>query len=214
MIQSRTVSTTNCTKLDQNNTGCKRSKFTSNIVKGIHTWNYNQAEGGSVIRGEKADYDSSGYYEDFNVNSHTSFYQSWTKLSESNWIDSDTAGVITIINFYNIHHDLVITISILHELIEGRFKPKAQVSLFDLTPITDYNLYFAIIFSFVNLFSLFTVIRKRSYIASGYRNDQRRPILQRFKEYMSSRFRQPDVFELVSKLNLNQLYLILFFSTL
>lgn len=195
LIQSRSNSA-GCTSYNQSN--CVKSKITTSIQKGIHTWNYNEVIGGNVIRGEKGDFDFSGFYEDFNLNSHATFYQSWTKLKENNWIDSDTDSIITILNFYNINHDLVITLNVLHEFVEGNFKPKATVSLFDLTPITDLNLYFSIILSLVNLFSLFTVLRKRNYVQANYRKDHGKPILKRFSEYMSNRFRQPDLFEVVS----------------
>jgi hypothetical protein len=198
LIQTKSTSM-NCTQYRVNNTSCIRTKLTSKLNIGKYTWDYNEKTGSKKISGNKNDFDYSGYYEDFNLNSHTAFYRSWSKLKESNWIDKNTLGVITVINYYNINHDLIITLSILHELIEGKFKPKSDVSLFDLTPLTDIYLYFAIILSLVNLFSLFTVLKRRNIIKVHSRQDQSKPALQKLKEYIESHFRQPDIFETVSK---------------
>jgi hypothetical protein len=174
--------------------------MTSKYTKDKYTWEYSQMKGSKIISGNIYDFDYSGYYEDFNLNSHTSFYQSWTKLKENNWIDDDTIGLITILNYYNINHDLVITLSVLHELVEGKFEAKASVSLFDLTFLTDLNLYFSIILSFVNLFSLFTVLKKRAFNKVYSGKNQGKPLYDKIKEYIQSHFRKPDIFEIVSKL--------------
>jgi hypothetical protein len=188
----------NCAEIDVNSKSCERKLMTTKYTKDIYSWEYRQMKGSKPISGSRFEFDFSGYYEDFNLNSHSSFYQSWIKLNDSNWIDKDTVGLITILNYYNINHDLVISLNILHELIEGQFKAKAQVSLFDLTPLTDINLYFSIILSLVNLFSLFTVLKKRTVIKVYSRKDQGKPAFQKLKEYIESHFRQPDVFETVS----------------
>lgn len=184
--------------MEINNAACERTPMTSKYTKDKFSWEYSHMKGSRIISGNKYDFDYSGYYEDFNLNSHTSFYQSWTKLKDNNWIDNDTIGLITVLNYYNINHDLVITLSILHELIEGKFQAKATVSLFDLTFLSDLNLYFSLILSLVNLFSLFTVLKKRTFAKVYSRKDQGKPTYEKIKEYIQSHFRKPDIFETVS----------------
>jgi hypothetical protein len=197
-----------CNEFRVNNTLCTRTKLKTKLTLGKFSWVYNNSTNSKIIRGSTNDFDDSGYYEDFNLNSHTSFYQSWTKLNQSNFIDQNTIGVITVINYYNINHDLIVTLNVLHELIEGNFRPTVSVNLFDLTPLNDVYLYFSIILSLINLFSLFTVLKKKSNDKIYTRKDQGKPALQKFKEYMETHFRQPDIFETVSKFIFKKQFLI------
>jgi hypothetical protein len=189
-----------CNVTERINTYCDFSIITTDYERDGNIYEYNDRTGSKKILGSKLYYDNSGYYEDFNLNIHINFYDNADKLKKIKWIDEETLSLITVINFYNINHDLLLIMRILHERIESDFVPRSDHLLVDITPKLDIALIFSIIFSFLNLLALFLVLKKKEENNNYKRETTDIPIHKKIKLFFESNFKRPDAFEVICKL--------------
>ena len=192
LIQKRADS---CNLRERINTICESILETSDYSRGGILYKYDYRSGSKKILGSKLYYDNSGYYEDFNTNIPYNFYENVDKLRRINWIDDKTISLITLINFYNINHDLVLIMRVLHEKIESDFVPKSDYMLVDITPRFDLALVFSIIFSFFNLVALFLVLKKKVDNNKIKRNKTEISFFKKITLFLETNFKRPDIFE-------------------
>jgi hypothetical protein len=204
IVQVRTEETSqNCTNyktLATNN--CLKQIKTSTYIKDEYEWDYQPNTDGKKVIGTLMDYDNSGFVIDLNLFNEKSFYETLDDLINSNWVDSNTVAIITLINFYNINHDLLLNVRSVHERIEENFFPIVDYNLVDMDPNFDSYLIAAIILSIFTLISMLNEwkkhnpdpVKKADIEASGFK------ALMRFYK---RNFRSPNLFEIISKYYLN-----------
>jgi hypothetical protein len=200
IVQVRAEETsTNCTDYKTLHTAgsCLRRVKTTKYTKGDYEWDYVPNTEGKKMIGTLMDYDNSGFFVDLTLVNHKLFYEALDELKETNWVDSNTIAIITLVNFYNINHDLLVNVRAVHEKIENHFFPLVDYNLIDMDANTDGYLISAIVLSILTLISMLNEwkkhnpdpVKKADIEATG---------LKSLMRFYKRNFRSPNLFEIIS----------------
>jgi hypothetical protein len=203
LIQIRTTPTKDCDDYVKlaNNT-CLKTLHTTTYTKGSYSWEFVPNIDGRKIIGTLMDYDNSGFPVDFNVFNMKTFYTTLDDLKGSGFIDENTLAIITLVNFYNINHDLLLNVRVVHERVNNFFFPIVNYNIIDMDPTFDNYLIASIILSILTLLSMLNEWKKHIPDPVS-KKDVEATGLNSLIRFYNRNFRKPNFFEIISKICFN-----------
>jgi hypothetical protein len=147
------------------------------------------------------EYDNSGFNIDLNLVNFKLFYEALDDIKVANWIDNNTVALITLINFYNIHHNLLLNVRVLHEKIENYFFPIVDYNLIEMNINVDGYLIAALILSILTLLSMLNEWKKDNPDPVS-KIDIESTGLKALSRFYNRNFRKPNLFEIISNIKI------------
>jgi len=161
----------------------------------------------------------SGYYEDLSLANNTRYNLQIKSLIQNNWVDEYTRSIVITVNLFNINFPIIVTLSILFEVVGDSFKVKSKISLLDLHGSINAITIFMFVFSVFNIIMIVVSLKKRVSKKEKIeflkiRNDENSKYFMNkekkccdavshycvlFKNYVKTNFRHPNFFESTSK---------------